>query len=283
MKKVLFLLTGLLFFNSCLSDVKNTSSYTLQAMFDYPLNQYGEQFGIVDNSNPSENNDSLYVTKHLTPESVPAYGWQDLGFFYKLDASSNFKGGFIASYSRDYRPYESINESTVFPKYWSVFENKHYKKPADKETKDDVPAKEEEEILLLPNGFLLYRADADQTNMPEHDIIFINTKYGSCTMSFCLINNTAQNVAVLKNTMKKGDVVKVTAIGTKEGQETGKAEIILAEYNEERNFVMREWTKFDLSPLGDIDFIDFEFETNNASVAPYFCIDMLTAAISLSF
>lgn len=276
MKKILIFTTALVLLTSCFGDQKNSLSYTLQANFDYNL----EAPSIKETFK-----DSLFIG--FKDEKDPkAIGWQDLAFCYHEDAERAIDGGFVVSYSRDFLPYAKIGAETTFPKYWSVYEDKYYKEPEKKpDTKaDETPGqKPAENKVMPPHGFLIFHANPQQEQMPKHDIVFINTDLGTCTMVGCLINNTAQNVALMKNVLQKGQYVKVIAKGIREEKETGKSEILIAEFNEERNFVLQTWTKFDLAPLGDVDYVDFEWVTNCPEIEPNFCLDLVTAAIALSY
>ena len=46
---------------------------------------------------------------------------------------------------------------------------------------------------------------------------------------------------------------------------------------------MTTWSYFDLSKLGTIDFIEFEVTSTNPEVPAYFCMDQLTAEITLEY
>ena len=262
---------------SCFGDQKNTLNYTLQATFDWNL----EAPNVKDVFK-----DSLFVG-YTDKEQFKGMGWNDFAFCFNTDAENNISGGCIASYSRDYIAYDQITPETTFPKYWSVYEDKTYKepdkKPESKADGDSDADKTPDRKLLPPNGVILFHANPSEDQMPKHDVVFINTQFGSATMVGCVINNTAQNVAFLKNTFQKGDYIKVIAKGFREEKETGRAEIFLAEFNDERSYVLKEWTKLDLAALGDIDYLDFEWESNRTDVPPYFCFDYMTSNIALSY
>lgn len=255
MKKYLILFAGILALSSCMKDKGNSLNYNLQATFDYDLSTIADYF-----------KDSLYIVKDYQEGMIPALGWQDLAFFYKIDAvSKEIVGGSRISYARDSIAFKDITPETVFPKYWSVYAKKGVYSVAD-------------------NGFMLYYANPSEDNMPEHDIVFMNSNLGTCTPYGCLVNNTSQVVKAVKEHFTKGDYLKLTATGYLNKEKTGTAELFLANYTEAKDSVVTNWTKLDFSKLGsDIDYIDFNLESTKTEIPPYFCYDLLTASIALKF
>ncbi len=276
MKKILIFAASALLLSSCLGNNKNSQSYLLQATFDYNL----ESPGVKE----TFDKDSLFIG--FKNAKVNYFGYADLAFFFTQNEKLDITGGCSLTYSRDYLPYEAI-DGNWNPKFWSVYEDKTYKEPEKPEKPEEKPTKadgktEDNRRLLPPNCALLFHDDPDG-KMPEHDIAFIRTDLGTCTLQACAINNTAQVVKAVKENFKENDYIKVIATGILGGKETGKAEFFLARNTPEKREVVTKWTKFDLSALGDVDFIDFEWESSNPAIPPYFCIDLLTAAISLSW
>ena len=54
-------------------------------------------------------------------------------------------------------------------------------------------------------------------------------------------------------------------------------------YAEAKDTVMYNWSVFDLSKLGDVDYIDFEVMSTNPDVPEYFCMDGFLAAIQVEY
>jgi hypothetical protein len=81
---------------------------------------------------------------------------------------------------------------------------------------------------------------------------------------------------------KVGDWYKVTATGYDEaGNETGKAEILLANYKTDNDLPVKEWIWFDLTPLQNavkVKFIPDSSDKNEygMNTASYFCLDGIT-------
>ena len=73
------------------------------------------------------------------------------------------------------------------------------------------------------------------------------------------------------------------AKGTKFDGSVSEVSIVLAEYTEAKDSVMYNWTSFDLSKLGVVNFVDFEVESTNPQVPGYFCLDGYLASISVMF
>ena len=81
---------------------------------------------------------------------------------------------------------------------------------------------------------------------------------------------------------KAGDWYKVTATGYDEaGNETGKAEILLANYKTDNDLPVKEWIWFDLTPIQNavkVKFIPDSSDKNEYGIktAAYFCLDGIT-------
>ena len=135
-------------------------------------------------------------------------------------------------------------------------------------------------------------------NNPEisangHHIQFISGNYGTCTPVGCVVNNTKQVADWIAEYNAANDVqveVKLTATGYLSGAETESASILLAgvckdEETETTGYsIMDKWTVFDLSELGNIEYIDFKITATPsiAAVPEYFCIDDFVANVNIS-
>ena len=122
--------------------------------------------------------------------------------------------------------------------------------------------------------YSVFFQSADPSDMPEHDFGFLVPNNGSCTPRYCWVNNSE----AVYEAVKPGDEFKIVAKGFLAGQETGRAEVMLA-----ADTVVYNWTKFDLAKLGSVDAIDFEIISSNASVPKYFCMDELVADVNVEY
>lgn len=128
----------------------------------------------------------------------------------------------------------------------------------------------------------------DSGMMPEHDLQFMAFQYGTFSPMSVMVNNTALVIDAItgKNDptrkFEKGDRLKLIAKGYLNGQETGKAEFLLAapgEGKEGADSLVTGWKNFDLGALGNVEFIDFEIESTQNWLEKYVCIDNLSAKV----
>lgn len=129
----------------------------------------------------------------------------------------------------------------------------------------------------------------ESAEQDSHSIEFSMNSYGTCAPKSCMVNNTAVVVSEIKDgAMKfgKGDWLKLTAKGYMGETLTGSSEIMLAEFTEEKDSVMTAWSEFDLSKLGNIQYIDFEVTSSKdeagMSSLRYFCMDNFIASIDIA-
>lgn len=82
-----------------------------------------------------------------------------------------------------------------------------------------------------------------------------------------------------KFTAEKADYLTLTIIGyDKAGTETGRVDVPLADYRETPAFVLTEWKWVDLSPLGSVSSLKFDYESSQRGRVPgYACFDELGA------
>ncbi len=261
MKKVVLFIVMAIMAVSCLKDTVFEQSRTIQASFEYT------------DLNPERDfdEDSLYVGNGFLP-------WMDLVFHTALTEAEppKFLGGHVLSMAYDSTMTNDLKRSFKF--------NSAFKPP--------LQSRE----VGVNNVFAVFYDNPNQEEMPENDITFANAKIGTCHLQGCFVINTTQVVNYVINNFKDDDYLKLTAIGYEgvdaEGQklkplkETGRAEIFLAKYStsdEVKDSVITNWTVFDLSDLGDVDFVDFSLESNHQKIPPYFCYDLFTANIHLSY
>lgn len=140
-----------------------------------------------------------------------------------------------------------------------------------------------------------------QTNiMPEHDMLFIPFESGTCTLIGMYVCNSASTVRAIRgenvdeNVFNLNGDYTLTATGYLDGKVTGTATFLLAgkgkskvtEGGVVKDSLVTEWSAFDLSKLGSVDYIDFDLALSDpADNLPYtdFCMDNFTAQIHISY
>jgi len=106
---------------------------------------------------------------------------------------------------------------------------------------------------------------------------------GSCTPNSVCVNNTVEVINSLKENFVDGDAMIFKATGYLEGEQTGDAEIKLAEFTSAKDSIITSWTSFDLSALGKVDQINFDFVLPEGSTVPTtVCMDDFIAALSFN-
>lgn len=245
MKKLLSAIILLVVVSSCFKGSYYESSYTLVADFEYSNLNYDEIFG----------KDSVYYDD--------AFVYGDFGFYNKHESTS-FDGGMALSIAKN----PHLSEGTSYTDDISPYSV--YNKYAAGQT----------------NTFAVFYENNVLSMMPEHEVCFGYTSIGTCTMSYCYVNNTTLVAASILDDrspykFSDGDYLKLVATGYLNGTKTGEASISLAEFNSARDSVVSEWTKFDLSALGSVEYVDFSFETSKQNMPKYACIDDFTASIAI--
>ena len=250
-KKIICGLVVLASVVSCLDGGSYTSSYPLNADFEY------------ESLNFRPDSTYYYSADYL------GIGWNYLLFCHKVDKDGDFLGGFrlsrlegqIKNVDEEHRPlYEETLASLDMT--WRV-----YTKP-------------------FKNTYMVFYKSNE---MPDSDIIFMNPTNGTCTMSACLVCNTAGVAEEVKEKFERGDKLMLKATGYLGKKETSSAEIALADYTltdksgAQKDSIVSTWTVFDLSKLGLVDEVRFEMDSKGKDVSQYFCLDHLRANISLSY
>ena len=131
--------------------------------------------------------------------------------------------------------------------------------------------------------YAVFKYDKTGVNMPQHDIEFINRNYGTCTMAGLYVNNTYEMVEYVKNNFTDGDKVCLKATGYLDGAETGKAEIVLAEYTDKKDSLIVKWTPFDLAKLGKVQYVELELVGVKDGMPSSVCIDNVVSKISIQY
>lgn len=253
MKRIFVIVAASCCIVSCLKS-SFSQSYRLEADFEYRLD-----FG----------KDSVFFEQ----ETGLGVWYRDLAFWHKLnDDKSEFQGGFILSYLKG--PKRSLNEDGQMVV----------------EEVDDNFYRANSPTGMSGATYMVYHKNPDSSLMPtDGAITFPYASVGTCTMIDCWVTNTAVVDKAVREKFTAGgnDYLKLTAIGSLAGKETGRASINLAEYSaknektgEVTDSVIYNWTNFDLSKLGSVDRIDFEIESSQAGIPPYFCMDYMRANVA---
>jgi hypothetical protein len=187
------------------------------------------------------------------------FGYDVLNFYHHLDYGMvRAEGGFTIS--RAGMPKSGVTDG-LFNTYRAMI-------PADKS---------------FDNIYVVYRQNPEETLMPEHDVTFSFIQYGTCTMVGCYVTNTVEVVNFIKKHFSKGDRLAIKAVGYLNGQKTGEAEMVLAEFSEKKDSLVTNWSAFDLKQLRSVEHVDFELVSTNPNIPEYFCIDELLASIIVSY
>ena len=236
---------------SCLSDTYMEMSVTSYS--DFEFTDPIEIFG----------KDSVFVESAFGGGS----GSMSLLFASQRDGEkSPMTGGFGLTMKRD---------TTVYNKSWA--------NPYPQYTIYDT-------LVVSNKASAVFYQNPNESLMPEHDIVFLDAAYGTCTPASCRINNTWQTVHNIVSEdsdyrFGEGDYLKLTVTGFLNGAETGSVEYYLADYRIPENggaapdSLAMGWKLLSLTKLGNVDNIDFDLETNKPGFPLYFCLDNFVAGI----
>lgn len=243
MKRIILFSIILLTAASCLKDAGWSTSYTLRVTFEFDNNVYTEFF----------NADSLYYDKE-----GKGFTWGKTVLAYnQKTVDSKFCGGFLMSYQKGLPDGATLEEmdGTYRPNSrFGAYGSKTY---------------------------AVFYDNPDGTLMPEKDMVFTQSYYGSCILNSCMVNNTALVAGKVKEHFETGDRLVLRATGYLAGSKTGEAEFVLADFASRKDSIVSAWTKFDLDKLGSVDEVDFKVISSNDEVPGYFCIDEINASIAL--
>lgn len=218
----------------------------------------GQRYSLVASfqySGLSFRSDSTFVNY----KDTVGFGFDVLNFYHELDEGLvRTEGGFMLSCSE-------MPKSGVTDRLLNTY-------------RAMVPAGMES-----GNIYTVFRQNPDDTKMPEHDIEFSFTEYGTCTPAGCYVTNTVEVVDFVKKNFSLGDRISLKAVGYSNGLKTGEAEILLADYSAQKDSVVTKWTVFELAKLGAVEHVDFELVSSNPNVPSYFCMDNFVAEISLEY
>lgn len=256
MKKILFFAAIAFSMVSCLDKGSFSQSYTADVTFEFSDLIYPKEFG----------DDSVYVCPNE----------QDLGFTYmqyplffgQKQVGGELKGGFAMSYlkgEKDGKLEKEANSNDAF--------RVHAAAGAPGGAASAFGSK----------TYAVFYDNPSESMMPKYDIEFGYKDNGSCAPLACYVNNTTLVARKVREHFQDGDKLTLKARGIKSDGSVSETSIVLAEYTEAKDSVMYNWTVFDLSKLGTVNFVDFEVESTNPQVPGYFCLDGYLAAISVMF
>lgn len=243
MKRIILFSVILLTAVSCLNKSGWSQSYTLRVTFEFDTGVYTSSFDA----------DSLFYDKEGR-----GFAWGNTSIvFNQKTESEKFCGGFLMSYQK------GLPGGTGL----SVLDGRY---------RPNSPAG-----AYGSKTYAVFYDNSDSGKMPEKDIVFTQSEYGTCTLNSCMVNNTALVAGKVKEHFEKGDKLLLKATGYLAGTKTGEAEFVLADFSSQKDSIVSAWTKFDLGKLGSVDQLDFKVISPKDEVPGYFCMDEFVANIAL--
>lgn len=248
MKKILGILLSAVLVASCFHDTGFETDYVVISTFTYQDAGY-----IGDKTKP----DSLLYDTHYKQ----GFTWDYLGFYHKIEESSlDFRGGFLGSCLKV--PATSDPSGLKYNQYRSNALNKN----------------------SFENKYAVFCQSYD---MPAKHLSFMATPDADteaiCTMKYMFVTNTVAVEQAVKQSFVDGDKLILKATGYLGDQQTGSAEINLAEFTAEKDSIITSWTLFNLGALGSVDNVRFEIHTNSRAAIPTtVCIDDVAAHVRIA-
>ncbi len=195
--------------------------------------------------------DSLYFDN----QGGLGLGWEDMAFYHKLnDDKSEFLGGFMLSRLK--------GSGTSDQDRFRVNSGAG---------------------MSGSSTYIVYYSNQVPSMMPEKDIEFVASKYGTCTMLGCYVNNTKEVVKAVNEKFADGDRLAIKMTGYREGKATGEQEFVLAEFTEQKDSLVTTWSPFKLDKLGSVEYIDIEIMSTRNDIPAAFCMDDMFAKIAVSY
>lgn len=256
MKKFLFFAAVALSMVSCLTKGSYSQSYVADITFEWNPQVYSKEF----------NKDSVYVCKN---EADMGFLYQQYPLFFgQKHVGGELQGGFVMSYLEG----EKDGQLTKQPNANDTF-RVHAVAGAPGGVASPLGSK----------TYAVFYDNPSESMMPQYDIEFGYKNNGSCSPLSCYVNNTTLVARKVREHFQDGDKLVLKAKGTKSDGSVSETSIVLAQYTESKDTVMYNWTVFDLSKLGAVDFVDFEVMSTNPEVPGYFCLDGYLASIYISY
>ncbi len=188
-------------------------------------------------------------------QSGVGLGWKDMAFYHKLDKDNKeFLGGFILSCLK-----------------------------GKGESEDDRFRVNSGRGYGESSNYMVYYINPDESKMPEKDVEFLSSKYGTCTMAGCYVNNTKEVAEAVRNSFVDGDRLSIKMTGYLDGKVTASQEFVLAEYNVLKDSLVTTWSPFQLDKLGMIEHIDIEIISTRDDIPKAFCLDDMIAKVSVAY
>lgn len=228
----------------CLVSCFNTDVETYKSTYTVD-----SSFEYSVNFNDAFGSDSLYFDS----ERGIGIGWMDLAFYHKLNGSkTDVTGGFILSALKGNGAEEGNNTYRVVSGAGL-------------------------------GGSTAYAVFRQSDDMPEKDVVFISSQYGTCTMGGCYVNNTKEVADSVASRFEVGDRLSLKAVGYLQGAKTGEAEIALADFSAAKDSVVCNWTPFDLTKLGQVDEVEFSLSSTKDGIPTLFCMDNMVAVVTIAY
>lgn len=243
MKKFIFLLLTAFVMTSCFEDRPNYSS-------EYVLAATFEYANF--DMEALFGTDSLHFDEHYGL----GLGWNDLAFYHKLnEPKTEFQGGFILSCLKG-----SVADAVTELKHNDLY---RVNAPADSSR--------------------TYMVFHSTESMPAHDVEFTGYGYGSCKMVGCFVNVPKLVADAAWKNFKDGDSLVLKATGYVGENKTGEASINLITFTEAKDSVMANWTPFDMTKLGEVQYVEFELKSSSDLVPEAFCMDNMVANVKIEY
>lgn len=231
---------------SCLSKGSFSQTYTADVTFECSEDVYDNLF-----------RDSVYVASEGDGFVYMSYPL----FFGQKQMSGSFLGGFLMSYLQGESDGRLLKVANV---------NDAYRVHAASGATGS-------------RCYAVFYDNPEETMMPKYDIEFGYKGLGTCTPLGCYVNNTTLVARKVREHFQDGDKLTLKAKGTSYDGKVTETSIVLAEYTEAKDSVMYNWTVFDMSALGVVDYVEFDVVSTNPEVPGYFCLDGYLATISVSY
>lgn len=251
MKKILFFIALTFILVSCLDNDSSSysRSYTAQITYEYGSATYPSQF----------NKDSLFIMT----DGV-GFAYMDIPvIFAQTHSSGSFLGGILMSYLKGEADGELSRDANVRDA-WRVH---------------SLGGAPDDWTRQPSMTYAVFHDNGNPSSMPEHDIDYLYRNNGTCTLNKCYVNNTTEVARKVRECFGDDDRMVLKAKGYSADGTVKEAEIVLAQ----KDTVIYNWTLFELSSLGTVDYVDFEITTTRPEVPKSVCIDNIDVSVSFAF
>ncbi len=121
-----------------------------------------------------------------------------------------------------------------------------------------------------------HRVDASSNTAKPRSLMITNSTYSY---------RTIKEGDLFTSRFKAGDWYKVIIRGFRSAVQTGAVEYYLADFRDGKAMIQKEWKKVDLTSLGEVDRIVFQFDSSDKTAGwlntpAYACIDNMVLAYS---